>query len=95
MENGYLSINGLLTSTRSYGDETITFGKKQFEDESRALGRPREETIIFDRDDSTRLELEEFYECILEKKKFFQGNSDDALKVMQLTEKIYQMDDEG
>lgn len=89
MENGYLSVNGLLTSTRSYGDETITFAKKQFEDEALAFGRPREETIFFDRDDSLRLELEEFYDCIVGKKENFQGNSEDALKVMQLVEKIY------
>jgi len=90
MENGYLCVNGLLTSTRSYGDESITYAKKQFEDESRAFGRPREETIFFDRDDSLRLELEEFHDCIIGKKKYFQGNSKDALAVMQLTEKIYQ-----
>ncbi len=89
MENGYLSVNGLLTSTRSYGDETITFAKKQFEDETLAFGRPREETIFFDRDESLRLELEEFYDCIVGKKECFQGNSEDALKVMQLVEKIY------
>jgi len=90
MENGYLSVNGLLTSTRSYGDETITFARKQFEDEALAIGRPREETIFFDRDDSMRLELEEFYECIVGNKSDFHGNSADALKVMQLVEKIYQ-----
>ena len=90
MEDGYLCINGLLTSTRSYGDESITFAKKQFEDEAYAFGRPREETIFFDRDDSWRLENEEFYDCIVGKKQRPQGNSEDALKVMQLVEKIYQ-----
>ena len=89
MEDGYLCINGLLTSTRSYGDESITFAKKQFEDEAYAFGRPREETIFFDRDDSWGLENEEFYDCIIGKKKRPQGNSDDALKAMQLVERIY------
>ena len=89
MENGYLSVNGLLTSTRSYGDESITFAKKQFEDEAQAFGRPREETIFFDRDDSWKLENDEFYNCITEKIDMYHGNSEDALKVMQLVEKIY------
>jgi len=89
MENGYLSINGILTSTRSYGDEYITFAKKQFENETFAFGRPREENIYFDRDDSWRFEIEEFYDCIVGKKERPMGNSDDALKVMRLVESIY------
>jgi predicted dehydrogenase len=68
MEGGYLSINGLITSTRSYGEESITFAKRQFEDEASAFGRPREETIFFDKDDSWRLECEEFFDCIVGKK---------------------------
>jgi len=89
LEDGYLSINGILTSTRSYGDESITFAKKQFEDESYAFGRPREETIYFDYDDSWKLELDEFFDCITGKKDELQGNVDDALKVMRLIEDIY------
>jgi predicted dehydrogenase len=89
MEDGYICVNGLLTSTRSYGDESITFAKKQFEDEAYAFGRPKEETIFFDRDDSWRLEIEEFHNCIAGKNNRPQGNSDDALKVMQLIESIY------
>ncbi len=90
LENGYICINGLLTSTRSYGEESITFAQKQFEDKAQAIGRPREETIFFDRDDSWRLENEEFYACIIEGKKIHHGNTEDALKVMELIEKIYQ-----
>jgi len=90
-ENGYLTINGLLTSTRSYGEESITFAKKQFEDETKAIGHPREETIYFDTDDSWRLENEEFYDCITGKKNKPSGNSDDALKIMKLIDHIYDM----
>jgi len=89
MEDGYLAINGILTSTRSYGDESITIAKKQFEDETYAFGRPREETIYFDHDDSWKLEIDEFFDCITGKKNEPQGNLDDALKAMQLVEQIY------
>ena len=89
LEDGYLAINGILTSTRSYGDESITFAKKQFENETYAFGRPREETIYFDYDDSWKLEINEFFDCITGKIDQPQGNADDALKVMQLVEKIY------
>lgn len=90
LENGYICINGILTSTRSYGEESITFAKKQFEDETRAFGRPREETIYFDRDDSWKLEIEEFYDAVIGKKMGYMGNTEDALKVMELIEGIYE-----
>ena len=90
MEDGYLAINGILTSTRSYGDESITFAKKQFENETYAFGRPREETIYFDHDDSWKLEIIEFFDCISGKIDEPQGNAQDALQVMKLVETIYQ-----
>ena len=90
MEDGYLCINGILSSTRSYGEESITFAKKQFENESKAFGRPREETIFFDTDHSWQLEIEEWHDCIIGEKKQPQGNSEDAMKVMELVEKIYE-----
>lgn len=89
MRDGYLSINGLLTSTRSYGEESITFAKKQFEDEAKAFGRPREETIYFDRDDSWYLEIDQFYKCIIGEERDCQCDSTDALRVMELIRDIY------
>ncbi len=89
LEDGYISITGILSSTRSYGDECITFARRQFEDEARAMGKPREETIYFDRDDSWRLEIEEFYDAIAHNKPIAGGGPQDALRVMQLIEQIY------
>jgi len=89
LEDGYLCINGILSSTRSYGEESITFARKEFEDETTAMGRPREETIYFDRDDSWKHELEEFYQCIKGKNSVSVGSSLDALRVMELIEEIY------
>jgi predicted dehydrogenase len=89
-ENGYVNLDGILSGTRSYGDETLVIAKRQFEDETFAMGKPREEKIYFDTDESWKLELDEFVECILEKKQVYNGNSLDALKVMQLVEAIYQ-----
>ena len=89
LEQGYVCLNGILTSTRSYGEESVTFAKRQFEDEARAFGRPREETIYFDTDDSWKLEIEEFYDCLCGRKQTPQGSTADALKVMELIESIY------
>jgi predicted dehydrogenase len=92
MEDGYLCINGILSSTRSYGDESITFARKQFEDCASAMGKPREEIIYFDRDDSWKHELDEFIKCIQGKNSVSVGNSTDALRVMELIEMIYEAD---
>jgi predicted dehydrogenase len=89
LQGGYININGLLTSTRSYGDESLTFARRQFEDESYAFGRPREETIFFDRDDSWALEIADFVTAIRGGEAARSGNSGDALRVMQLIEQIY------
>jgi len=90
MEDGYICINGILSSTRSYGDESITFARKQFEDQATAMGKPREEIIYFDRDDSWKFELDEFYQCIQGKNSVSVGTSLDALRVMELLEMIYE-----
>jgi predicted dehydrogenase len=90
LEDGYICINGILSSTRSYGEESITFARRQFEDEARAMGKPREETIYFDQDDSWRHEIREFYDCIREEGCIPSGSPEDALRVMQLIERIYE-----
>jgi predicted dehydrogenase len=89
LEEGYINLNGILSSTRSYGDESLTFARKQFENETFAFGRPREETIFFDRDDSWSLEIADFVRVIKEQRPVSSGNSHDALRVMQLIENIY------
>lgn len=90
LEHGYVSLNGILSSTRTYGEESITFAKRQFEDEARAIGRPREETIFFDTDDSWKLEIEEFYDCLIGKIDTPAGSTQDALNVMKLIDSIYE-----
>jgi predicted dehydrogenase len=89
LEGGYINLNGILSSTRSYGDETVTFAKKQFEDETFAFGKPREETIFFGQDDSWSLEVDDFARTLRENRPVTSGNSEDALKVMQLIDEIY------
>ena len=86
---GYINLNGLLTSTRSYGDERVTLAKRQFEDEAHAFGKPREETIYFDRDDSWEKEVSDFVDSIVNGHPVEYGRSEDALRVMQLIDRIY------
>ena len=92
MEKAYLIISGLLSKTGSYGRETLTIGRRQFEDESFALGNPREEVVYFDQDLSWEKEVETFVECIRNDMPIDMSSSDDALKVMQLIEAAYKND---
>jgi len=88
-EDGYINLGGILTSTRSYGDEVLIIARKQFEDSTFALGKPKEERIFFDTDDSWKLELEEFIAAIKNNKPIKYGKSSEALHVMEILEKIY------
>ena len=91
MSDGYLSVNGILSSTRSYGDETITVARKQFDD-GFASGKPREEIIYFDTDPSWELEVADFFEHVLEDTPVESGTSEQALKAMELVFAIYAND---
>jgi predicted dehydrogenase len=92
MEKAYLIISGLLSKTGSYGRETLTIGRRQFEDESFALGNPREEVVYFDQDLSWEKEVETFVEYIRNDILVNMSSSNDALKVMQLIEAAYKND---
>ncbi|HET7459869.1 MAG TPA: Gfo/Idh/MocA family oxidoreductase [Longimicrobium sp.] len=91
---GYLSVNGILSSTRSYGEESITVAKRQFDD-GFATGKPREEVIYFDTDPSWEREIEEFIACVQEDRPVTNGSWEDALAAMKLVFDIYQADESG
>ena len=82
-------VEGLLSKSGSYGRERLITGRRQFEDETAAVGNPSEEFTYFDRDLSWDLEVEEFIKCIQENKKISKSSSKDALKVMEIIEEAY------
>jgi predicted dehydrogenase len=86
--DGYLTVNGILSSTRSYGDETITVARRKFDD-GFTRGKPHEETIYFDNDPSWELEVADFIRCITDDTAVPSGTSTDALKAMELVFAIY------
>lgn len=89
LENAYLIVSGLLSKTGSYGRETLTIGRRQFEDETFALGNPREEVVYFDQDLSWEAEVSRFIDCIINDKKIDSSSSHDALKVMEIIDQAY------
>ena len=83
--HGYLKLSGILSGTKSYGEETLTVGK-------RALGMVgvQEETATKYLDDwSWKREIDEFYDCIVNNKPVVNGSVEDAMKSMELVFKIY------
>jgi predicted dehydrogenase len=88
-ENGYINLDGILSSTRSYAPETMIIGKREFEDITFAMGKPKESITYYEYDNSWELELNEFIDAIHGKNAINNGTSSDALEIMKLTDFIY------
>lgn len=87
--NGYIALNGILTPSQSYGEETITYYKKDLCEKTGKLGRPMEHTLCFDSDESWEYEIGEFYDVIKKGEPVRQGTSEQAVNVMKLVMDIY------
>jgi predicted dehydrogenase len=88
-EKGYLLISGLLSKTGSYGRETLIVGRRPGPGERGAVGNPREEITYYDSDHSWDTEVAHLVECIQENKPVEKGTSTDALRVMEIIDRIY------
>jgi predicted dehydrogenase len=92
-ENGYINLDGILSSTRSYAPETMIIGRREFEDVTFAMGKPKESVTYYEYDDSWKLELSEFIGAIYGIAPVINGASNDALEIMKLIDNIYKNDD--
>ncbi|MCM8542593.1 MAG: Gfo/Idh/MocA family oxidoreductase [Lentisphaeraceae bacterium] len=90
LERGYMTLNGLLTSTGSYtenGKENITISSQR---SAAPLALNNElEKYEFDTDGSFQMEIKEFIQSIQKDSPIKIGTLSDALKLMGLIEKIY------
>lgn len=89
LEQGYLALNGLITSSGSYGEEVLTIAKNR-------TTAPRaswsdEENIIFAQDDFWQSEVNYFADKIISDSNIDFCNSNDALLVMKQIEKVYKI----
>ena len=91
LERGYVIVSGLLSKTGSYGRETLTVGRRPDDGKRAALGNPREETTYYDVDPSWDLEVEHFVDAIVTDSPISQGTSLDALRVMEIVDRVYQL----
>ena len=86
---GYVVISGLLSKTGSYGRETLVVGRRSARGEKVAVGNPREETTYYDADPSWDIEVAHFVDCIRHNTPVAKGTSLDALRVMEVVDRVY------
>jgi 1,5-anhydro-D-fructose reductase (1,5-anhydro-D-mannitol-forming) len=87
LERGYVVLNGLKTPSGSYGKEVLSVAKNRTM--APAATWQDEERIIFSADNSWQEELEHFYKAITRDCPIEMGNSEDALKVMEMVDRVY------
>ena len=90
MSDGYLVVDGMPSSTRSYRDEWITHARKHT---GFAIGNPPEVSTFCNTDPSWEMELAEFVECIRSGAPIRNGTSNDAYETMRMVFAIYDADE--
>jgi len=90
LEKGHMVINGLLTTSGSYGKEELTIAKNRFNGPS--VQWNKEKKIIYNINTSWKNEVIMFFDCIENDTEVPMGNSADAHKLMKLVEKVYEDD---
>lgn len=89
LTEGYLELRGILTGSKSYGQERLVIGKRDASD----AGAQKEEIITYLEDNSWRDEVFEFADSALNGNQLKHGNSQDALSAMKIVYKIYSADE--
>lgn len=85
---GYLELQGILSGSKSYGEEKLIIGRRDESD----MGTAKEEIVTYLEDNSWRDEIDEFADAIINKEPIRSGTSADALATMKLVYRIYYAD---
>ena len=89
LENGTITLDGILSGTKSYGAETLTVA---YADHVGGRGDPREVKTSYNNDPSWADEINRFMDFIMRNEPVSTGSSQDALNTMKLVYKIYYSD---
>lgn len=89
LEGGALQLSGILSGSKSYGDEKLTITPRV----DRANGQPSETTESFIFDESWAREMAEFASCVADDKPVEVGTSRQALDSMKTVRAIYEGDE--
>lgn len=88
LTEGYLELRGILSSSKSYGEEQLVIGKRDESD----TGALSQKTIKYLEDNSWRDEINEFVDAIVDGGIIQSGTSSEALATMKLVYMIYWAD---
>lgn len=88
LEKGYMALNGLKTSSGTYGDEILSVAKNRTT--APAATWEDEERITYQIDMSWRSEIDYFFNAIEKDEAIETGSSQDALNLMKIMDKIYE-----
>jgi len=87
LEKATLILSGILSGSKSYGQEKLIILTKKHE-------KFQKKTFRYYKDNSWKDEIAEFTDIILDNKKVLNGNSLQALEVMKMVQNIYNNDKE-
>ena len=91
LQKGSLVLGGLLTGSKSYGDETLrVITSNPAEDK----GMPKESIKKYNEDVSWDNEIKYFSHCLVNNLEIERGSIEDAIETMKLVETIYKADPE-
>jgi len=88
MTKGYVHIDNIITSTRSFGfpEKTSVAALKN----TKFYGNPKVEVNFFGIDPSWEIEIINFADIVLKDKKKYPCSIDDAIEVMKILDKVYE-----
>lgn len=87
LERGHIVLNGLKTSSGTYGDEQLSISRNR--SAGPAASWVDEERITYHTDKSWYLEISHFFDAIISDQIIETGNSQDALDLMTILDMIY------
>jgi len=91
LEKGYMVLNGLITSSMSYGEEVLSVAKNRSAAPA-ATWKDEIKTQYTD-NNSWRYEMQHFFNAITNNRLVTIGNSSDALELMNIIDEIYKQKD--
>jgi len=88
LEKGYMVLNGLKTSSNTYGKEELTIARNR--STAPAASWDDEERIEYEIDNSWQNEVDSFFDAVINDLPISSGSSLDSLNVMRLIDRIYE-----
>ena len=85
LERGSVILSGILSGSKSYGEETLTVARATPDD----AGDPKEDVTRYENDPSWADEIADFADAIAHNRPIVEGSAAEALATMQLVYRIY------